>query len=319
MKRIRIMALRSNCRMSFLVIFNLFIIVGCARTDSPVLSPTSTPTLTPAPTQTGAVMIEVVVIKDISYVPEGFDEQRLDIYLPSGGAKPYPTLLMIHGGNGRKEDMALWGRAFAKQGYAAVSINHRQWPNYSYPDHVEDAFCALAWVHSNAGTYHFDTKNVFAMGHSAGGTLSAMLGVVDNPSLYIKECPHTLPEDKWVQGIIPFTGIFDYATAIEGSSSLENYAAELLGGELDEIPEIWAAASAVNWLDGSEPPFLIIHGAEDKSISPDQSRYFAEILEEEGVDVDLLIIPDAGHAQIVGSEQSLGAVEEFLSRILRQY
>ena len=326
----RIVTRPNICRISFLVAVCLTLLVGCAGVESSVtdvpltdtMAPTETsipPTETPIPVPSPTPFLSSVeVIRDMFYVPDGLSEQRLDIYSPTSGDEPFPVLFMIHGGGGRKEQMAFWGRTFAEKGYAVVSIDHRQWPDHDYPAHVEDAFCALAWVHANAVNYNFDTRNVFAMGHSAGGTLVAMLGVVDDPSRYTKECPHALPEDERVQGIIPFTGIFDYATAIEQSFRLEEYAIELLGGGLDEVPEVWAEASAATWVDGSEPPFLLIHGAADSNISPSQSRDFIKLLEGSGVEVELLLIPEAGHEQITGSEQSLQAVEEFLAQLLRQ-
>jgi acetyl esterase/lipase len=275
-------------------------------TDTPTPFPSATPTIPPVET-----------IGNVSYVPDGYFDQKLDIYLPTSGDGPFPTLLMIHQGGGRKEQLASWGRSFAERGYAAISINHRQWPDYRYPADVEDAFCALAWVHANAPTYGFDADHIFALGHSAGGSLVAMLGVVDDPTLYLEDCPHTLPDSNWIHGVIPFTGIFDYASAAERSINLDDYANGLLGGSLEEKPETWARASAITWIDGSEPPFLLVHGGNDSTISPTNSSDFAEALEAAGVEVELLIVPNANHAQITKSEESLQAVEAFLAELLK--
>jgi len=275
------------------------------------IAPTETPTSEPAPT---IPLIEVM--QNEPYIPDGRFEQKLDIYRPTEGEGPFPTLFMIHGGGGRKEELAVWGRSFGEKGYAAVSIEHRQWPDYDYPDPVEDAFCALAWVHANAAEYGFDPQNIFVMGHSAGGTLAAMLGTVDDPALYLTDCPYSLPSTNWVRGVIPFTGIFNYADAVERAPTLNDYASDLLGGELDEAPETWAEASPETWIDGSEPPFLIIHGGGDGSISPGNSEAFAQALEAAGVEVELLIVPGAKHTQITKSEESLQAVGAFLERLL---
>jgi acetyl esterase/lipase len=252
----------------------------------------------------------------VSYVPDGYFDQKLDLYLPTSGDGPFPTLFMIHEGNGRKEQLAFWARSFAEKGYAAISINHRQWPDYNYPAANQDAFCALAWVHANASTYGFDPDRIFALGHSAGGSLVAMLGVVDDPGLYLEGCPYPLPDSDWIHGVIAFTGIFDYAGAVERSANLGDYANDLLGGSLEEKPETWAEASAITWIDGSEPPFLLVHGGSDSTISPNNSSDFAEALEAAGVQVELLIVPDANHAQITKSEESLEAVAAFLARLI---
>ncbi len=287
-----------------ILVFLIPLLVGCGPKETPA------PTLTPKPK-------EVEVFKDQAYLSDGLEEHLLDIYLPAGKDGPFPTLLMIHGGNGKKEDLAYWGQTFVKKGFAAVSIDHRQWPDHSYPAHLEDAFCALSWLHANAENYQFDTGNIFVMGHSAGGTLAAMLGVVKDPTPFTGNCPHNLPEKDWVQGVIPFTGLFDYGAAADESPALANYITELLGGSREEVPDIWLEASAASWINGSEPPFLLIHGEQDQSIPPAQSQAFAEILVNAGVDVKLLIIPGASHNQIKGSSQSIQSVEEFLLKWIR--
>lgn len=270
---------------------------------------------TPAPTTTPKPKA-VEVIKDQAYLPDGSENHLLDLYLPNTIEGPFPVLIMVHGGNSDKSDLVIWGQTFARKGYAAISINHRQWPDHSYPAHVEDAFCALAWIVNSAADYSLDPEQIVVMGHSAGGTLAAMLGVIDTPEEFLVNCPHPLPDNHAIKGVIAFTVIFDYLTAAAESPALEEYAIDLLGGSYQEIPEIWQKASPANWVDGNDPPFLLIHGGNDQSISPEQSIQAAGILQEAGVAADLLLIPDASHMQIKGSSQSMEEVENFLSDIL---
>ena len=155
------------------------------------------------------------------------------------------------------------------------------------------------------------------MGHSAGGTLAATLGVIEKPGDFLENCPHPLASTDLIQGVISFTVIFDYQSAAAESPNLEEYTNALLGGSYQEIPEIWQEASPAHWVDRDDPPFLLIHGGEDQSISPAQSALAAELLEEAGVPVELLLIPDAGHMQIKSSSQSMEAVENFLLKIFQ--
>jgi acetyl esterase/lipase len=243
--------------------------------------------------------------------------QELDVYLPGQIDGPYPVILMLHQGNGRKEQFISWGKSFAKEGYAVVASNYRGWPNYTFPQDITDAFCALGWIYANAADYRFDTGNVYVLGQSAGGTLAALIAVVDDPGDYLRVCPNKLPDSGWVQGTITFTGIFDYASAARSSSTLRSYSNALLGGNEDASPENWNAASAQNWIDGTEPPFLIFHGGGDDVIPPDQSTAFAQVLERAGVSAELVIVPDADHQQITGSAESLTTTLSFLSKLLQ--
>jgi acetyl esterase/lipase len=310
-------AMTDRCSGRFVVITTVTIVLtllaGCEKVEPTAtpMPPTDTPPL-PSPTPTAAPF---EVTRDVPYITGGYPEQKLDIYLPTRGDRPFPTLLVIHGGERDKTDLAHWARHFVEQDYAVVSINYRDMPLFDYPARVQDAFCALAWTHANAGTYGFDPRRVVALGHSVGGTLTAMLGTVDNPDLFTEGCPHQLPEADWIQGAIPFTGVFDYVSAVRFSPERGSTLKDYFGGDLNQVPETWAEASAATWVDGSEPPFLLIHGMEDDTIELDQSVEFAEILDQAGVDVELLLIPDADHGAILNSEQSFEAVEDFLATL----
>ena len=273
-------------------------------------TPQLTETLTPTPT---AMPFELS--RNVPYITDGHPEQNLDIYLPASGDGPFPILLLIHGGGGDKRDLDHWARHFAEHGYAAVSINYRDINQFDYPLPVQDAFCALAWIHAKADEYGFDPRRIVALGHSAGGTLTALLGTVDDPNLFTQACPHQLPEADWIQGAIPFTGIFDYARALQFSPERRSRLEDYLGGDLDQAAETWAEASATTWVDGSEPPFLLIHGLDDSTIEPEQSIYLAETLERAGVDVELLLLPDTDHVTIIYRDQSFNAVENFLETL----
>ena len=288
---------------AFGIILGFIVLSSCSSRETQV----PTPSLKPK---------EVEIIRDVAYHSDGLEEHQLDVYLPNLIEGPFPTLLMIHGGSGQKIDLSYWGQTMAKEGYAAISIDHRQWPEHSYPNHIEDAFCALAWIYSSADLYELDTSNIFVLGHSAGGTLAAMIGVIKDPAPYLEGCPQSLPEKDWVKGVIPFTGIFDYNTASQYSPSLEEYAVGLLGGSRQDIPDIWEKASASSWIDGNEPPFLLIHGEDDQNINPQQSLDFASLIKTAGGEVELLLIPNADHNQIKSSPQSIEAVENFISGII---
>jgi acetyl esterase/lipase len=258
------------------------------------------------------------VIRDVPYVANGAPLQKLDIYRPQGLAGPFPTLFALHGGGGNKSDSDMAGLAyyFAQRGFAVVSSNRRQSPQYNYPVPVQDAFCALAWVQAHAGTYGLDPARLVAVGHSAGGTLAALLGVVDDPALFVKDCPYPLPTARRVRGVVPFTGTFDYI--LRGNSHDPADMAQLatyLGGAPDKVPDTWKQASAITWVDSQDPPFLLIHGLKDTTIAPEQSRSLAAALQKAGVDVELLLLPDADHGAIVRSEQAFQAVVAFCGRL----
>jgi acetyl esterase/lipase len=189
-------------------------------------------------------------------------------------------------------------------------------PEDKYPAAVEDAFCALAWMHTHAFEYNLDPDRFVVLGHSSGGTLAAMLGVVDNPEFFLEGCPHQIPDNDWIKGVITFTGIFDYPFAAAESDALTSYINAYLGADQIADPDIWNEASPIAYVDGTEPPFLVIHGEADQNIDPRQSMEFVKALDVAGVRTQLLIIPDLDHPGIVWNEIALTEVEKFLAMLI---
>jgi len=61
------------------------------------------------------------------------------------------------------------------------------------------------------------------------------------------------------------------------------YMIGLLGGSLEEKPEIFAERSPINHLENLKSPMIIFQGAEDKVVPPENSREMAEILARKGI------------------------------------
>ncbi len=276
----------------------------------------------PDDTPTPARRYSPLVYADVPYVPDGDPRQILDVYLPGGLDGPAPVLILIHGGGfleGSKSSLARTARHFAEMGYAALSIEYRLAPAHTYPAQVRDVFCARAWILANADDYDFDAERIVVVGESVGGTLAVMLGVVDDAERYMKDCPYpTTSDTRRVQGVVAYYPVINFDLDTYGS-----FFHQYLGTEAVRDPELWAEASPLNWIDGSEPPFLIIHGLWDVRVPLSESLDLMHALESAGVKVSLVRIPRADHSFLVvnpGSTEyrlSLEAVEAFLNELTR--
>lgn len=286
--------------------------------------PTAIPPLpSPEPTH------KITYFPNQAYVPGGRKEQKLDLYMPETGEGPFPTILAFHGGAFQKGPeypnkttyLPKFGRYFSNLGYAFISAGYRLAPDYTYPAQVEDVFCALAWIHANHETYGLDPDNVIIMGDSAGGYLAAMLSTVETPELYLEDCPNKLPDSDWIQGTVVFYGFFDITDVSDLSgkgSRLEPY----LGMPWNEVPlERLEEMSPMSWVDGSEAPFLLIQGTRDSILPISISTNFAEVLEDAGVQVEVLLV-EAEHGYMgepitsPANEISLKAIEAFLKMVI---
>lgn len=256
------------------------------------------------------------VAVDVAYAEANPRLQTLDVYTPADADGPVPTVLLIHGGGfrvGDKREMQPIAEYFVQSGFAVVNINYRLTPAAQYPDPLADSACALAWLHTHAEDYGFDPNHVVAVGESAGGYLVAMLGIAPLEPL-LGDCVYSLPENP-LRAVIPYypmTGI-----AIDDYSSFSRPFFDLLLGaqpEDDDYAERYAAASPLTYIDGSEPPFLIINGTRDPLLPLGDADGLAEALREADVPVQFEWVDANEHAFIARLRTEAGQQAAELAR-----
>lgn len=204
----------------------------------------------------------------------------LDVYKPSAtdGVRA-PVLVFFHGGgwnSGRREDYRFVGRRLAEAGILTLVADYRTWPRAGFPGFVEDGARAVAWARSHAAELGGDPSRLFVAGHSAGAQIAALLGT---DARYL-HAHGLLPHD--LAGVIGLSGPYDFDVT----------------GELVPIfgpPAQWPQAQALNFVDGDEPAFLLVHGAADQRVEARDSTLLAARLQATGGKVTLLMLEGAGH------------------------
>lgn len=113
-------------------------------------------------------------IADVCYSQK--TDQYLDIHLPE--CDQFPVFLYFHGGGMVRGDKAnnydLFIEHLTTRGIAVVSANYRMYPAAKYPEFLEDAAQAVAWVFANMKQYG-EVTGIYVGGSSAGGYISQML------------------------------------------------------------------------------------------------------------------------------------------------
>ena len=110
-------------------------------------------------------------IEGISYGKGGV----LDLYLPE--TESFDLFLYFHGGgieHGSRTAAKLFAPDLVARGIAVASADYRMYPEAKYPDFIEDAAEAVAFVKNRIGEYG-RCRRLFVGGSSAGGYLSMML------------------------------------------------------------------------------------------------------------------------------------------------
>lgn len=239
------------------------------------------------PAQPLGATAEVQVRRDVEYGTANGKPLLLDAYVPSGGGRARPAIVMIHGGGWRVGDKGSWapeaGR-LAERGWVAFSVNYRLDEPSPFPAEVDDVQAAVHWVRSHAGEYGVDPARIGALGESAGGHLAAMLATLGSGAL---------DDGARVRVGAAWSPPVDL-TALARSRG-DEWANRLMGCTLATCPDRLAEASPITHVDASDAPLYLVNST-DELVPLSQSEAMAERLERAGVDHRLDVLPGNRHA-----------------------
>jgi acetyl esterase/lipase len=242
-------------------------------------------------------------------------ECKLDVISARDTSHPRPTLVYIHGGGwilATKDGSALRLLPFLTKGMNVVNVDYRLASVSLAPAAVEDCRCALRWVYQNAKEYGFDLNHLIVNGHSAGGHLSLMTGMLTSDAGFDNECAG--PENLRVSAIVNFYGITDAADLIEGPN--QRTWAMMWFGSLRDRLELAQRLSPLTYVRPGLPPIFTVHGDADDVVPYDQAVRLQKALDAAGVPNELYTVKGAKHGAWSADENSkvYGAVFSFLKR-----
>ncbi len=256
---------------------------------------------------------ESQVYPDIVYGKANNYDLKLDVITAGPASVKRPTVLYIHGGGwagGSKERYELWTLPFLAKGMDVVNVEYRLTHVSLAPAAVEDCRCALRWVYRNASKYGFDTSRLVVAGHSAGGHLALMTGMLPQDSVFNSECPEK--KDLKVAAIVNFFGITDVADLLHGPD-LRTWAVEWLGSQPGRM-ELAKELSPLTYVRKGLPPIITIQGNQDPLVPYHQGVDLEKALTRASVPNQLVTIPGGGHGGWSRSEnmRAEAAVFKFL-------
>ncbi|QNG21028.1 alpha/beta hydrolase [Rhodococcus triatomae] len=218
-----------------------------------------------------------------------------DLYLPGGGDN-LPVVVMIHGGGwGQTHDLTYTGPLatdLTREGIAVWNIEYRRvggaggWP-VTLTDVVAATDALVSEVQHHAEG-RLDLDRVHVTGHSAGGQLAAWIAAratTSDPAAP-GERPH-VP----VRSVTTMAGVLDMRRAADAG---DQFVRNLLGGIPDGLPDRYHWASPITHLPFGVP-VTALHGTEDRTVSPEQPRHFADAARSHGEHVEVIMLPGVGH------------------------
>lgn len=267
---------------------------------------------------------DATILRDLIYKRVGDVSLKIDLYLPKSLTSPPPMILCIHGGGwSRGNKRQCPAIMMVKDGYAVASMQYRLTGEAAFPAQIEDCKAAVRWLRANAQKYRFDPDRIGVWGHSSGAHLAALLGTSGDVKS-LEGAGENQQYSSRVQAVCEISGPADlvrmHRDVANGASSraAEAKAAieALIGGPIAANQEAAIAASPTTYISKDDPPFLIIHGAEDSTVPVSQSELFAGALKTAGVPVTLDVVPRRGHG--TGGPRFEPMIKAFFDKTLRK-
>jgi acetyl esterase/lipase len=256
------------------------------------------------------------IIANQTYLSIGNYECKLDMYLPRNSTKPTPTVIMIHGGgwvSGTKEITQMHIQPYLAMGFAVVNVGYRLGAVAVAPAAVEDVRFALRWIGRNAKQYGLDTAQLLVTGHSAGGHLALMVGILP-PNNEFDRISGIEDAPPRIAAVINWFGISDVADQIEGGANKRDYAVRWFGRE--QNVDLARRVSPLTYVRKGLPPILTIHGDADPIVPYSHGVRLHEALTKVGSPSRLHTIPKGEHGGF-SREETLKAyqvIQEFLQQ-----
>lgn len=270
---------------------------------------------------------------DIPYASES-KAQCFDLYLPEEGSGPFPLLIHIHGGGfamGDKRDDHMDAYLTGiKRGYAVASIEYRLSGEAIFPAAVLDCREALRYILAHAAELSIDPERIATIGGSAGGNLSAMMGMNVPNGAFPGEEGKTLGPLPVLRASIDQFGPMNFKTmdaqARENGVSFADHdepfspESKYLGVAVPDAPEaLAAAANPLSYAGEAMSPMLVQHGTVDRLVPKEQSLEFVAGLQAKGLGdkVTFGLLEGADHEdKKFVSKENMDLVFDFLNKYM---
>lgn len=209
----------------------------------------------------------------------------LDLYAPAD-ARHAPVVVFFHGGawqDGKRQWYRWVGETLARHGVLAIVPDYRKFPRVGLDGFMHDAAHAVAWARAHAADHGGDPHDLFLMGHSAGAHIGALLAT----------------DPRWLQqvgmqsdllrGFIGLAGPYDFLPLRE----------QVFIDMFGKTHAQQRRSQPVAYVDGDEPPMLLLQGGDDKLVAPDNALSLAALLRKHDESVVVHVFAGVSHVGLL--------------------
>lgn len=241
-----------------------------------------------------------LAVADLAYGP--LARQKLDIYR---GETTKCRVLFVYGGGwqeGDKHQYGFVGAQLAKLGYEVVIPDYRLYPQVQHPSFIEDIALSIQYLEDHQPT----SLPLVMMGHSAGAMIASMVSY--QPKYLQQQGVRT----DVIAANVAIAGPHDYFLPTDKPEWVNIFGAD---------PSQQVDGLTVNHLSHKAPLSLILHGQNDKIVTPKSAISLHQKLTALGVQNELKLYDNAGHRRIIAAmayplhflAPTLDDIDQFLS------
>ena len=207
--------------------------------------------------------------------------------------EPLGTVVLVHGGPTSHSG----DRIHALVQYLAGSGFHVLEPNYRGSTGFGIAFQELIKQDGWGGLEQEDIKTGIDALIQRGIALPGRVGVTGTSyGGYSSWCQITRYPREVVAAAAPVCGMTDLAIDYPTTRpDLRPYSEEMMGGSPQQVPEKYRERSPIHFVQDIQGSLLIIQGAQDPNVTPENVRAVRRALDQAGVQYELLEFKDEGH------------------------
>jgi dipeptidyl aminopeptidase/acylaminoacyl peptidase len=229
------------------------------------------------------------------------------LQMPPGDG-PFPAVIFIHGGYGGNPEytraLLEWNVAklLLQEGFVVVSTDYRH--DLKGKD-IDDIVTAFEYV---SDLPYVEGDRIAYLGDSHGSYLAMMAATRTNPFAIIH---------GW--GVTDMAEWFEYIrnSQIPIYQRIAEDLRKSLGGEPQDVPEVYKQVSPITHIGRIKCPVLILHGEDDEDVPVAQAYKLAEALKKAGKENELRIFKNERHG--LRSPEARQAMDKTVLEFLKKH
>ncbi len=203
--------------------------------------------------------------------------------------KKRPLILVVPGGgysrtSDREADPIAY--SFLAMGYHTAILRYSVRP-VSWPQQLEELAWSMQYLRSKAEDWFIDPEKIAVIGFSAGGSLTAELGVHWHEPWLAEAVGAPSPEC-----IRPNLQMLIYAVLCSDNYPQISTVRKELPGECRISPD---SDAPVRYISSLTPPTFLVHALGDPTVSPDNALFFAEALRKNKIPLEFHLYQNGSH------------------------